>query len=570
MERLYIGLIVSPTPMRGLSGIRSLRISNGPFDSITTPVKRCPLQSPTPVKSLSVLEFVMSISLPRFAGSVGVVSHVVGFTTLMLSMLLMAPFASAATATYTGGAGDHLASTPGNWSTGLAPTANDDVVIGPSSEAIQWDVSASGTINRLQLESSFTGALTLGRAITVVTNLQILGGSLITGRDLATPITANFLYIAPAATIVVRRSSTLGEGAGQTITVGTLILEGVITADGEGFDHYSGPGRGTYGRGATHGGLGAYAYIEEYGHTYGSMENPTSLGSGGGTPWGVGGAGGGAITINGFLLVLNGGSRISADGATGGDDEGNTAGAGGSITFSANVLSNSGIIRANGGNGAVSGTWHQPGGGGRISVNQVSFLSMGTMEVNGGVGSGIYGGAYTGTKAYAGTIYFDANTRAHLDVVNHLRLGSDDTNGYGFGDVVIHNGGVLEIDGNPNRNGFAQGFGGAATLLVSTLNIEAGGALRADGFGFTFWDGFGSGRYAVGGSYGGEAGASEPNDTYGSITDPRFLGSNASNSSGGFGGGALLVVATTSVVINGTVSANGLDSTTEGGGGGSG
>ncbi|MBA3709901.1 MAG: Ig-like domain-containing protein, partial [Planctomycetes bacterium] len=445
--------------------------------------------------------------------------------------------------------------------------------LGAGSNTIQsaqpfWDLLIEGS-----------GVWTTSTSLHTSHDLLVEGGILRTERDVATPITVDGqLTIRQGGILLVRRSATTGIGAGQTITVGGALIQGVLSANGEGFEHYTGPGRGTYGRGATHGGLGAYAYIEDFGHTYGSMTAPTSLGSGGGTPWGtVGGAGGGAITLttSGTVTVTVTG-RISADGTVSTDDEGETSGAGGSIAITAGTLAGNGIIRANGGIEAVNGIWHQPGGGGRVSLNGVTTDTFtGTLQADGGIGSGIYGGSYLGTKAYAGTIYLNAAKRAHLEIggsgnLAHLRLGTDDANDYTFGDVIVHSGGVLEVDGHVNRNGFAQGFGGAATLNVATLTVDSGGYLQADGLGFTFWDGFGSGRYAVGGSYGGQAGATDPNDTYGSITDPRFLGSNASNSSGGFGGGALIVVASGAVAIDGIVSANGLDSMTEGGGGGSG
>src|SRR6185503_6872486 len=90
----------------------------------------------------------------------------------------------------------------------------------------------------------------------------------------------------------------------------------------------------------------------------GDSLNPVSQGSGGGSgsgfsPFNLGGAGGGVISLQVFgWLHIDG--NVSADGHAG-PAPGSGGGAGGSIWLSAQTLVGSGIISANGGNGNGQG-----------------------------------------------------------------------------------------------------------------------------------------------------------------------------------------------------------------------
>lgn len=86
----------------------------------------------------------------------------------------------AATCTWTGGAGDGLIHTAGNWSgctPGLTPQPTDTVVINTGSAAISWTSSASSTIGALTLGSGYTGTLTVSRALTVTNTLTVTSGT---------------------------------------------------------------------------------------------------------------------------------------------------------------------------------------------------------------------------------------------------------------------------------------------------------------------------------------------------------------------------------------------------------
>ncbi|MCA9058952.1 MAG: hypothetical protein KDA85_10640, partial [Planctomycetaceae bacterium] len=377
-------------------------------------------------------------------------------------------------------------------------------------------------------------------------NLSISGGTLQTAKDAVGDITiSGDLTVATDGTIVVRRSSTVGEGLGQTITATNITIDGVIHADGEGFDATKGPGAQTT-RGGTYGGVGGESAMS----TYGSMVDPTALGSGG-----YSGSGGGAIVISATGTVTVDG-RISADGSTGSAYRG----AGGSVNISTDTLAGSGIIRANGGD---STTNHASGGGGRVSLGSVTTDTFsGTLQANGGLD-----GNETNSRGRAGTIYLSADRRANLKIggagnLQSLRLGSDGTNDYTLGNVTIVSGGVLEIDGNPSMN---SGEGGAATLNITSLDVQSGGSISATGFGFDATRGPGA-QTTRGGTYGSGGGGDNSTATYGSITDPISLGSGGYS---GSAGGAIIISASGAINIDGTVTADGTDGTAYRGSGGS-
>lgn len=126
-----------------------------------------------------------------------------------------------------------------------------------------------------------------------------------------------------------------------------------ISADARGLGTDAGPGAGMVGNegsGAGYGGAGANASTAG-GGTYGSLTQPTDLGSGGGTSilQQTGGTrGGGAIRLTvGGTLVVDG--QITADGSSSNSDRG--CGSGGSVWIETGNLEGFGFIDANGGVG---------------------------------------------------------------------------------------------------------------------------------------------------------------------------------------------------------------------------
>lgn len=152
-----------------------------------------------------------------------------------------------------------------------------------------------------------------------------------------------------------------------------------INGNGYGYGSASGTGAGTSatpcssgnaGGGGGYGGAGSSSTTgESGGSTYGSANLPVDLGSGGGQGeylgCQAGYSGGGAIKINATgTLTLNG--DITMNGVTASSSTHSGGGSGGSILLIADILSGTGNLTANGGNGAdsVGGG----GGGGRIAV----------------------------------------------------------------------------------------------------------------------------------------------------------------------------------------------------------
>ncbi|HVW66654.1 MAG TPA: LamG-like jellyroll fold domain-containing protein [Candidatus Peribacteraceae bacterium] len=448
---------------------------------------------------------------------------------------------AAPTVTWTGGGSDNNWSTAGNWSTGVVPTSTDNVVFDSTGKKnATVDASFAGTVNSITIAKSYTGSITLSHALTVNGDLTD-SGSNTTGLTWTAGAQNNLhvvgnMTVNSGATVTVAYSSLTGNGSGQNIIVDgslTVATGATITAVGQGFAAAQGPGAGkapSYGAG-THGGMGAVNTLS----TYGSMTNPTELGSGG---WHQ--PGGGSIQVHvGGTLTVNGVLTANGKGASG-----NNNGAGGSINITATTLNGSGSITANGGDG---GTYN--GGGGRISLANVTTDAFkGTLQAKGG------------SNGFAGTIYLNSADRTSLTIggtghLRSLRLGSDGTNNYTFGDVIIQSGGTLEMDGNPSMH---SNQGGAATLNATNVTVQTGGLLSANNLGFrdsavNSGPGGGIAPYYGGGTYGGSGGAN-PTSSYGSLVNPLNMGSAGYDS---IGGGAVIINASNAVTINGSITANG-------------
>ncbi|MCK5565314.1 MAG: hypothetical protein KAJ07_08715, partial [Planctomycetes bacterium] len=116
---------------------------------------------------------------------------------------------------------------------------------------------------------------------------------------------------------------------------------GAITVNAKGYQHSEGSGAGTNGNragGAGYGGDGGDGNGGSGGGVYGSITEPTDLGSGGGD-YGMGGAGGGAVklTITGTTTIAG---TISSNGGNGGDNAG--GGSGGSVYIITDTLDGAG------------------------------------------------------------------------------------------------------------------------------------------------------------------------------------------------------------------------------------
>lgn len=214
----------------------------------------------------------------------------------------------------------------------------------------------------------------------------------------------------------------------------------------------------------SHGGVGGNAS----GDTYGSLEEPTDLGSGGGVASGKTNCeGGGAVKIVATGNVLVHGT-ISADGRGRGNWCGGS-GAGGSVMISCRTVDGTGKVTANGGSPSCNidriytcGA----GGGGRVSV-RYDATAQDTknascrivFEANGGKGvpfsnKGYIGSGYPYAVGAPGTLYFTDNRF----------LTDADCGGIGWSCSGVWNSGV-EL---PDELAFAS-------LSMSSSNLDLSG-----------------------------------------------------------------------------------------------
>jgi hypothetical protein len=184
----------------------------------------------------------------------------------------------------------------------------------------------------------------------------------------------------------------------------TVDASGSINVENKGFQSGDGPGAGesftascTNIGGGGHGGGGATASTAG-GGTYGSVTQPSDLGSAGGDRCngGDGGYGGGALKIVTTATVTVNGT-ISSDGVISPSSTAGGGGAGGSIWIQTGTLAGSGTVRARGGGSTGAGG---AGGGGRIALYYTTDSSTIVKQASGGVST-------SGGEGGAGTLFTD-------------------------------------------------------------------------------------------------------------------------------------------------------------------
>ncbi|WP_394707282.1 LamG-like jellyroll fold domain-containing protein [uncultured Desulfobacter sp.] len=375
-----------------------------------------------------------------------------------------------------------------------------------------------------------------------------------------------------------------------------------IDGDGKGYQSASGPGAGNSGGygggGAGHGGAGGTGYSANSGGVaYGSIANPSDMGSGGGreTVTNVnGGRGGGLVRLNvqGTLTVDG---AVSAAGNIG--QQANSTyqaggGAGGTIHVTAGTLAGSGTITANGGSGRTRGGG---GAGGRIAIYYDTDAFTGTVSAIGGTGYQIGG---------PGSIYRKDNASTHVELIldNSGQSGAATvlSGSYDYltisGDGTIYQEGAIDIDNltldqcvlvvngthqlgsltlrNNARVTHSSNTTDQTNILdlaiTGDLTIEAGSRIDGDGKGYQSASGPGagnSGGYGGGGAGHGGAGgtgysANSGGVAYGSIANPSDMGSGGgretvTNVNGGRGGGLVRLNVQGTLTVDGAVSAAG-------------
>ncbi len=550
---------------------------------------------------------------------------------------------SGRTCTWSNGAGTNVWATAGNWSCTSAsgpPAAGDAVVFDTTSNTNAN--AATGTvaddIYSLTFASGYSSIVTLAKA-PIVSNdgtpdnykwdletVTLNNGHLVLTGD----PTVNPTPIPAGCSVSVKCGRGIEINA-NTVTIGSSAS---INADSLGFAAGTGPGLGGgNASGGSYGGKGGYGTtggISTPGSTYGSVTQPTSLGSGGVQFT----AGGGAVKLSVSGTLTNNG-RISADGAWGGGSA--PAGSGGSVYISASTYAGTGLARAEGGTVGSSGGGG-PGGGGRVAIYATTMSNTGSRTAFGGVADTFFEGGGNGTvylkttaQTYgtlqiangdrrgsllssvgatlpAGTYTFDAITLndygvvdvgdgATLDMtiptitgdstgrISHSGTGilitgssltiddyilAENTSAIGsVTDLTIADGGVLDHTGNTTTEV------NKLNLSLTNLTIQSGGRIDTTGMGYWATAGPGyrtaSGCYPTGGSYGGTGGPGGDPGCTGTL-GATYGSSTAPTSLGSgneymAGGGAVILTISGTLTNNGSIIADGVCCTGGGSGG---
>jgi hypothetical protein len=301
------------------------------------------------------------------------------------------------------GGGDAISWSDGlNWSGDSVPTNADDVVIDAD---VTVNLSATATINSLTLGNS-------GGTTTAILNFTY--DSVGTSAPLIVDDGDLTIYSGGSITHTVG-TTVVGGSVNLDIQTGDLIITsgGSINANEKGYGKGYGPGVGTTYTGSGHGGYGGNAPNGTVGgSSYGSIDNPVSIGSGGSNT-SRGGIGGGLINISVANNLSLGGS-ITANGGNGttGTTSAGGGGSGGSINISiGNVFSGSGSASANGGNGGSYMATAGGGGGGRIAITDYSSKTFsGTITAYAGLGNPNYNDSQIAKDGGAGTVFLKANS----------------------------------------------------------------------------------------------------------------------------------------------------------------
>jgi hypothetical protein len=391
--------------------------------------------------------------------------------------------------------------------------------------------------------------------------------------------------------VLVLSNSELTSLVGQTTvraTSLTISTGAVFSVDGVGYEASSGLGAGSVNGGVSggggHGGYGG-AQVGASGEAFDSIQTPVLPGGGGAnSSTGIGGAGGGALTLEvAQSLIVNG--RISANGRPGSSGAG--GGAGGSIYIAQglNGVSGNGIISASGGAGSGSGGG---GAGGRISL-VVTGLFTGQSLAIGGTG---------GSPGGAGTVFTSAAGSRTLLINNGGLVGAETPLSSTF--LLPSTPFELDISGGASvvpltplpllsnlnvsvTSTLTMPFAQSNFLISVISNAMIAGDLDVDYLGYPQTNGPGAGvaidDEGSGGGYGGAGGASDSGapggTTYGSRVEPVDFGSGGGNGAdtatgGSSGGGALHLSVVGTLTVNGNISANGDSGLQDDSGGGSG
>ncbi|MDD5643966.1 MAG: Ig-like domain-containing protein [bacterium] len=300
------------------------------------------------------------------------------------------------------------------------------------------DVIAENLVVQSSSQLIVTGSATVTSSLNgqASSDYTLADGSIMVTESITYPVVPNILTLSnfnlkqkcdlTLSTLNLTNGSTysfIGDtgssyGTGQTINADNITIDAgcSIHADRLGFPPGQGPSarNNTREYGTAHGGYGGYSYNYSSWNqnTYGSLAEPTALGTGGSSYYGTGytNEGGGAIKFNvAGTLTVNGYISACAGNVTSQQDV--SGGAGGSIWIITDTLAGSGTIRANGGYG---GYYSGSGSGGRVAVYYTTDSFSGDITAYGGKNSSVYSATYTGG---AGTIYKKQAAQSNFDLI---------------------------------------------------------------------------------------------------------------------------------------------------------
>ena len=335
--------------------------------------------------------------------------------------------------------------------------------------------------------------------------------------------------------------------------------------------------------GGSHGGLGGTYLGSMPGPIYGNPQQPTDLGSGGGSrgdTFHPGGDGGGRVRISAVNVAADG--AVRADGNTGSGWQ-SGGGSGGSIFLVTRSLSGLGLITANGGGNEVGG------GGGRIGIHHIDMSTKDASLIraigfDGSQGDGGNGTVFfKGPEDIGGTLVIDG--QGVVSPFNGLPIPV----GVIYDNIILRNNARVIVD-DPIvvRNALEIQSGAVLTHSTAQTNglhitanrvvVDATSAIDVTGRGYRggFLDGNNQNpgetlggqvgaSTQVGGSHGGLGGDFSGlgnNLVYGSPYDPIHLGAGGGSRGDAFvpganGGGRITVVASNSVNVLGAIRADG-------------
>jgi hypothetical protein len=346
--------------------------------------------------------------------------------------------------------------------------AEDLIVSGPVT------ISADTTFTNVVIQQG--GALTADAVITVTGDMTVESGGVVTHS--AYPTTSAY---GPTAGLVLNVLGTLDVQSGGLIDLNVRGLRGGVSAAGQTYNASNAVVSSVgIDIGGSYGGVGGKAAV---GSSYGLLETPEHLGSGGGgyngAGGGTGGNGGGLARITAGAVIVNG--TIRANGGNNATDNGGGGGSGGGIRIETGALSGAGTVQANGGNGSrYSGS----GAGGRIAVYYSSSTMVDTQFQARGSNTGEN---LTASKGSAGTIYlFDSSQNtSRLLLENGVSTSSLNTplrtQVSSLNELRLTSAGRLRVDANYIPSGTFAFDGPVVVSGPSYLWVEGNADVSFDG-----------------------------------------------------------------------------------------